>query len=135
LAELVFTEVLRLHLAQAADDELTGWLAALRDPVVGRALALMHAEPAKDWTVDDLARGAAASRTVLTDRFNELLGKPPMRYLGDWRLDLASGLLRRTALSVGQVSSRVGYAAEESFSRAFKKRFGHAPGQWRSMHP
>jgi AraC-like DNA-binding protein len=135
LPQLLFTEVLRLYLEQSADAELTGWLAALRDPVVGPALSLLHAEPAHDWTVAELATAVATSRTVLVERFQQLLGRPPIRYLTEWRLNLASGLLRTTALGVGEVSTRVGYRSEEAFSRAFKRALGKAPAHWRADQP
>jgi AraC-like DNA-binding protein len=131
LPELLFTEVLRIYL-EGEDAELTGWLAALRDPLVGQALALMHADPAHDWTVAELATRVASSRTVLVDRFRELLGQPPIRYLTGWRMDLASGLLRTTSLSVAQVAERVGYESEPAFSRAFKRTFGRSPAHWRT---
>jgi AraC-like DNA-binding protein len=132
LPELLFTEVLRLYLEKGADAELTGWLAALRDPLVGQALALMHADPAHDWTVPELANAVASSRTVLVDRFRELLGQPPIRYLTGWRMDLASGLLRATNLGVAEIAERVGYDSEAAFSRAFKRAFGQAPAHWRA---
>ena len=130
LPELLFTEVLRIYL-EGTDAQLTGWLAALRDPLVGQALALMHARPAHDWTVAELAAGVASSRTVLVDRFHELLGQPPIRYLTGWRMDLASGLLRTTNLGVAEIAERVGYESEAAFSRAFKRVFGRAPAHWR----
>lgn len=131
LPELLFTEVLRLYL-EAGDARLTGWLAALRDPVVGPALALLHADPARDWTVAQLATSVMTSRTVLVDRFGSLLARPPIRYLAEWRLNLASGLLRTTALGVGEIGARVGYNSEEAFSRAFKRAFGKSPSRWRA---
>ncbi len=131
LPELLFTEVLRLYL-ESGDAKVSGWLAALRDPVVGRALALLHADPARTWTVPDLARGVAASRTVLVERFRDLLGRPPIRYLTEWRLSLASGLLRTTQLGVAEIASQVGYESVEAFSRAFKRELGRAPAHWRS---
>lgn len=135
LPELLFTEVLRIYLTGTADPELTGWLAALRDPVVGRAVALMHADPARDWTVADLATAAMTSRTVLVDRFRDLLGRPPIRYLTEWRLNLASGLLRTTDLGVAEVATKVGYESEAAFSRAFKRALGSAPAHWRNATP
>jgi AraC-like DNA-binding protein len=131
LPELLFTEVLRLYL-ETHDPELTGWLAALRDPIAGPALRLLHADPAHDWNVAELAASVAASRTVLVDRFRELLGRPPIRYLTEWRLHLAAGLLRTTRLGVGEIGARVGYRSEESFSRAFKRELGQAPAHWRA---
>jgi AraC-like DNA-binding protein len=132
LPELLFTEVLRLYLHENHDAELTGWLAALRDPVVGRALALMHGDPAHDWTVAELSRATLASKTVLVERFQDLLARPPIRYLTEWRLNLASGLLRTTGLGVGEVAGRVGYDSEAAFSRAFKRALGQAPAHWRA---
>jgi transcriptional regulator GlxA family with amidase domain len=131
LPELLFTEILRLYL-ESRSPELTGWLAALQDPVVGRALTLLHAHPERDWTVAALATAVAASKTVLVDRFGQLLGRPPIRYLTEWRLNLASGLLRTTRLSVAEIGARVGYRSEEAFSRAFKRELGQAPAHWRA---
>lgn len=133
LPELLFTEVLRLYLATSTDADLTGWLAALRDPVVGQAVALMHADPAHGWTVGELARATTTSRTVLVERFQQLLGQPPIRYLTQWRLNLASGLLRTSGLGVAEVGARVGYTSEEAFSRAFKRALGTPPTRWRAQ--
>jgi AraC-like DNA-binding protein len=132
LPELLFSEVLRLYLEQGRDAQLTGWLAALRDPIVGPALALLHADPAHDWSIAELARAVPTSRTVLLERFGDLLGQPPIRYLTTWRLSLASGLLLTTSLSVGEIAAKVGYGSEEAFSRAFKRELGAAPAHWRS---
>ena len=132
LPELLFTEVLGIYLKESGDLELTGWLAALRDPVVGPALSMLHARPAHDWTVAELAHTVATSKTVLIDRFNLLLGRPPIRYLTEWRLSLASGLLRTTASGIAEIAGRVGYTSEEAFSRAFKRALGQSPAYWRS---
>ena len=132
LAELLFTEVLRIYLDESGDAELTGWLAALRDPVVGQALSLLHANPAHDWTVGELAMSVAVSKTVLVERFRQTLGRPPIRYLTEWRLNLASGLLRTTGYGVAEIGAKVGYSSEEAFSRAFKRSLGQAPAHWRA---
>jgi AraC-like DNA-binding protein len=132
LAESLFIEVLRLYLQEPRNHRLTGWLAALGDPTVGQALALLHADPAHDWTVAELAHAVAASRTALVDGFVRLLGRPPIRYLTEWRLNLASGLLRTTESRVGEVAAAVGYSSEEAFSRAFKRAFGKSPVHWRA---
>ena len=134
LAESLFAEVLRIYLHERHETGLTGWLAALRDPVVGQALALLHADPARDWTVAELAHAVAVSRTVLVDGFVRLVGQPPIRYLTHWRLNLASGLLRTTDAGVVEIAARVGYTSEEAFSRAFKRAFGQAPAHWRAAH-
>ncbi|HWE25546.1 MAG TPA: AraC family transcriptional regulator [Myxococcales bacterium] len=130
LPELLLLESLRQHLA-AVPASRTGWLAALRDPVVGRALQLLHASPAENWTVPRLARSVAVSRTVLGDRFAAVLGRPPMRYLAQWRLQLATHLLRTTAETLPQIAGRVGYGSEAAFSRAFKRGVGEPPAAWR----
>jgi AraC-like DNA-binding protein len=133
LPELLLVEVLREHLRTApAVDE--GWVAALHDPVLRPALAELHRDPARRWSVDDLARAAATSRTRLDARFREVLGRSPIRYLTEWRLHLAQELLATTDLSVAAVARRVGYDAEEAFSRAFRRTYGEPPGAWRSGH-
>jgi AraC-like DNA-binding protein len=134
LPELLFTEVLRIFLSDSAHRDLTGWLAALRDPVVGPALALFHTRPAHDWTVAELSRAVATSKTVLIDRFNLLVGRPPIRYLTEWRLNLASGLLRTTESGITEIATRVGYTSEEAFSRAFKRWLGKSPAHWRESN-
>ena len=129
----MFVEVVRRHLA-ALPPEQTGWLAGLRDPVVGRALALLHERPAHPWTLEDLARGAAVSRTVLAERFTHLVGDPPIQYLTRWRMQLAARLLAEDASKVAAVAAQVGYDSEAAFSRAFKKAAGVPPAAWRRQH-
>jgi AraC-like DNA-binding protein len=130
LPELLFVEMLRIYLEDSST-ELKGWLAALRDPIVGAALAELHRDPARDWTVAELAGTVATSRSVLDERFRQLLGMPPIRYLTEWRFQLARTLLSTTDLSVAEVGARVGYSAEEAFSRAFKREVGQPPARWR----
>jgi AraC-like DNA-binding protein len=130
IPEALLVEVLRLHLASApASDH--GWLAALRDPVLAPALGELHAAPADKWTVATLAARVAVSRSVLDERFRTVLGRSPIRYLTEWRMHVATELLEHTELGVAQVARRVGYDSEEAFSRAFKRRYGHAPSVWR----
>jgi AraC-like DNA-binding protein len=131
LPELVLIEVLRLHLstAPAAD---RGWLAALHDPVLAPALALLHGEPDRRWTVAELAAGAAVSRSLLDERFRQVLGRSPIRYLTEWRMHLAEDLLATTDTSVFTIARRVGYDSEEAFSRAFKRARGLSPSHWRA---
>jgi len=129
MSELMFVEAVRRYLETLSPAQ-TGWLAGLRDPVVGQALAALHGEPAADWTVESLARAVAVSRSVLADRFAELIGQPPMHYLALWRMQLASRLLLEGE-PVAQVASQVGYESEAAFSRAFKKLVGDAPASWR----
>ena len=131
LPEMLLVECIRQYVAELPL-ERTGWLAALRDPVVGRALALLHGAPGDDWTVARLARGVAASRTVLGERFAALLRQPPMRYLAQFRLQLATHLLRTTAETLPEIAARVGYESDAAFSRAFKRGVGVPPASWRS---
>lgn len=131
LPAIVLAEVLRLHVEStpAAD---RGWLAALRDPVLAPALAELHRAPERKWTVNDLAASANCSRSLLDERFRQMLGRSPIRYLTDWRLHVAKQLLATTDLSVFAIARRVGYDAEEAFSRAFKRAYGLAPAHWRA---
>jgi AraC-like DNA-binding protein len=131
LPALLLGEVLRLHLASAPAMD-RGWLAALRDPVLAPALAALHAEPARKWTVADLAGRAAVSRSLLDGRFRAMLGRSPIRYLADWRMHIAEELLTTTELSVFAVAHRIGYESEEAFSRAFKRARGEPPSSWRT---
>jgi AraC-like DNA-binding protein len=133
IGELLFVEVVRRHLGSLAGDE-RGWLAGLRDPVVGPALARLHDKPAHAWTLDELAREAGASRTVLTERFSEVVGQPPMHYLAAWRMQLAAGLLTESGAKVSAVAWQVGYQSEAAFSRAFKSTTGMAPAAWRNRN-
>ena len=109
-----------------------GWLAALRDPVLAPALALVHGAPERKWTVGDLAAGAAVSRSLLDERFRAILGRSPIRYLTEWRMHLAEDLLATSDLGVLAVARRVGYDSEEAFSRAFKRAAGLPPSHWRA---
>ena len=132
LSELLFVEVIRWHMDQLANSSNTGWLAGLRDPLIGRALTLLHAQPAHAWTLEELASQAGASRSALADRFNHLVGCPPIQYLTQWRMQLAAKRLTDRSVKISVVASEVGYESEAAFSRAFKKLVGQSPGQWRS---
>jgi AraC family transcriptional regulator, alkane utilization regulator len=130
LTELMFVEVLRTFM-ESLPAEQTGWFAGLRDPFVGRALQRLHAEPQRDWTVDELGRAVGLSRSALVDRFNALVGAPPMTYLGHWRIQLATQLLRDSHASVATIAAEVGYASETAFNRAFRRVVGMPPAAWR----
>ena len=130
LTELMFVEVLRQYMQKLSSDQ-KGFLAGLKDPPVSRALTMMHTEPARNWTVDDLAHGAGVSRSGLADRFTELIGESPIHYLASWRMHLAKQLLSEGALSAGEVALRVGYESEYAFNRAFKRHVGEPPATWR----
>lgn len=130
LAELVFVDALRRYVEDLPPGG-KGWLAGVRDIHVGRALALMHDEPGKAWTVDELAREVALSRSALAERFAALVGEPPMRYLMRWRLALAARTLRSGREAISRVAERSGYESEAAFTRAFRKEFGVPPAAWR----
>ena len=130
LSELMFVEAIRRYVESLPQAD-TGWLAGLRDPMIGQALAALHGAPADAWTVDRLAREVGVSRSVLAERFTGMLGHPPMHYLAMWRMQLASRLLA-DGRQVADVAEAVGYDSEAAFSRAFKKLVGAAPGTWRS---
>ncbi|MEV1131236.1 AraC family transcriptional regulator [Agromyces sp. NPDC049794] len=126
LADVLVIQMLRRWLRSA--DEATGWLAALRDPQVGRAISRMHAHPDDEWTLVKLARVANMSRSAFAERFTALVGEAPMRYLAGWRLEQARSQLTRTDDPIAAISARVGYASEAAFSRAFKRHHGMTPG-------
>jgi AraC-like DNA-binding protein len=130
LSELMFVEVVRRHLEGLPASDM-GWLAGLRDEFVGRALALLHQRPAHPWTLEELARRSALSRSSLAERFTRLVGQPPMQYLARWRMQLAAGLLARESATVARAAAEVGYESEAAFSRAFKKLVGVPPAAWR----
>jgi AraC-like DNA-binding protein len=130
MSEMLFVEVLRRY-ADSLPPEHTGWLAGLRDPGVGRALALLHEKPAQAWTLETLGDEAGLSRSSLHERFVHFTGQPPMQYLTQWRMQLAAGLLRDTTAKVVHVALKVGYESEAAFSRAFRRVVGVAPGAWR----
>jgi AraC-like DNA-binding protein len=130
VSELMFIEVVRRHLESLPAQE-AGWLAGLRDPCVGKALSLIHAAPALNWTIEKLAKDVGLSRSVLAQRFAHLVGMPPMQYLAKWRMQIASGLLSDGSANVATVAAEIGYASEAAFSRAFKKIVGKSPSAWR----
>ena len=130
MSEMLFVEALRRHL-ETLPPEQTGWLGGLRDPAVGRALALIHEKPSEPWTLERLSEAAATSRSTLHERFVHFLGQPPAQYLTQWRMQLAAGMLRDTSAKVVRVALEVGYESEASFSRAFKRVVGRSPGAWR----
>jgi len=130
LSEFMFVQALRVYVENLPPGG-AGWLAGVRDAHVGRALALIHAEPGRAWTVAELAREAAMSRSALAERFTELVGEPPIQYLMRWRLALAAQALRSGGEAIVRVAERSGYESEAAFSRAFKREFGMPPATWR----
>ena len=130
LAEFLFVEAMRRYLEELPP-EGHGWLAGVRDTHVGRALALLHADPAREWSVEQLAREVALSRSALSERFSALVGESPMHYLTRWRLALAAQALRSGGEAIARVAERSGYESEAAFTRAFKREFGVPPAAWR----
>ena len=130
LAEVLFIEVLRIHMNGQTEGR-TGWLAAVNDRIVGAALRALHAEPARPWTLEELARVAGTSRSVLAERFPQLVGQAPMQYLAQWRMLLASNLLARSNAPLARIAEEVGYQTDTAFSRAFRREYGMPPATWR----
>jgi AraC-like DNA-binding protein len=132
LSEVLFVETLRIYIAHLPADQ-AGWLAGARDPEVGKALALMHRNPAHPWTIASLAKEAGASRSVLAERFRRYLNTTPMAYLTRWRLQLGAQMLASSNHSVAQIAPEVGYESEAAFNRAFKREFTIPPARFRSQ--
>ena len=130
LAEVLFIEVLRLYMNEQGGNRV-GWLAGLGDRVVGPALNALHARPAQAWTLEDLACEANTSRSVLVERFQQLVGSSPIQYLTQWRMLLAANLLCRSNASLAHIAEDVGYQSDTAFSRAFYREYGAPPATWR----
>jgi AraC-like DNA-binding protein len=132
LLDLLLVAVLRTWFSRQGTD-VPPWYSAYGDPVVGRALRMIHNDPSHPWTVGDLAAGAGASRAALARRFNELVGEPPMSFLTGWRMALAADLLVDSDATVGAVAQQVGYASPFTFSAAFKRAYGVSPKAYRTQ--
>jgi AraC-like DNA-binding protein len=130
LAELLFMEAVRRYLATQAP-ALSTWTAGMRDPIVGRALGLLHSQIARRWTTEDLAREVAMSRSAFAERFTRVIGEPPMRYLARQRFEQATARLRDSADPIARIAFEVGYESEAAFNRAFRREYGIPPASWR----
>ena len=130
LADVLVVQALRSWIDSAPEAD-QGWLAALRDDQVGRAIAALHREPGEDWTVSSLANEVGMSRSGFSARFTDLVGESAMRYLTDWRMQLAHTQLRETSEPLAAIAAGLGYQSEAAFSRAFKRLFGVPPGSVR----
>ncbi|WP_312164058.1 AraC family transcriptional regulator [Phenylobacterium sp.] len=130
LADVVITRLIRAWVRDGGR-EAEGWMAAIHDPKIGRALAAIHQDPANDWSIEALARTAGLSRSMFAERFTRVLGLSPARYVARWRMYLASALLVEQGLSIAEVSGRLGYESGPAFSRAFKRHLGVSPGAMR----
>jgi AraC-like DNA-binding protein len=133
ISEMMFVQTLRRYL-DGLGEYANGWLAGLRDRHVGRALALLHEKPAQSWSVDELGRQVGLSRSALHERFVQLIGQPPMQYLTQWRMQLASNMLRQGNGNVASIALEVGYDSESAFARAFKRSVGMPPAAWRRQY-
>ena len=133
LAEALLAEVLPLCMPQLGDDA-QGWLTGAGDRIVGQALAALQRNPDRDWTLDALAREANTSRSVLSERFQQRMGTPPMQYLAQLRLALAASLLTTSEVPLIRIAEDVGYQTDTAFSRAFRRQYGVPPAAWRRQH-
>lgn len=130
MSEMMFVDAVRRY-ADQLPEQSTGWLAGLRDRHVGRALALLHEDPARAWSVDELGRTVGLSRSALHERFVQLIGVAPMHYLTQWRMQAAARMLIETHATVASIALDVGYDSEAAFARAFKRSVGRPPATWR----
>jgi AraC-like DNA-binding protein len=130
LLDLLLIATLRAWFAR---EDAPGWYRAYGDPIVGRALRMLHHDPARSWTVAELADAAGVSRAALARRFNDLVGEPPMAFLTGWRIALAADLLREPGATVGSVAEQVGYGSPFALSTAFKRVRGISPQQHRRL--
>jgi transcriptional regulator GlxA family with amidase domain len=132
LADIVLTHIVRTWV-ESGEAQITGWLAAVKDPQIGRALARIHREPGAAWSLNSLAQAAHMSRSQFSRRFRELLNVSPARYLTQWRMRLAATWIRNNYMTVAEVAARLGYESEASFSRAFKRSMGIPPSFARTL--
>lgn len=129
LLEVLCAEAIRAHIEATPR---AGWLRAIKDPVVGRAMAAIHACPGADWSVRRLAQGVTMSPSRFAARFAATLGESPMAYIAKWRMNVARRLLAGTQQGIAQIAANVGYANLAAFNRAFKKHVGVPPAAWRA---
>lgn len=131
LADVVSAAIVRGWVECGCGDA-TGWVNALRDPKLGRVIAALHRDPGRDWTVAELAAEMGSSRSVFAERFLEMTGMSPVRYLTELRMHLAAQWIGREKLPIESVAHRLGYGSQAAFSRAFKRVIGYAPGAART---
>ena len=133
MSEALFVDTLRRYLASLPEQEV-GWLAAARDPIIGKSLMLLHSRAPHPWTIAELAKEVGLSRSSLVQRFTRYLSEPPMAYLIRWRLQLAARALASTSRGIAEIAEEVGYESEAAFNRAFKREFGSPPARYRKEH-
>ncbi|NJD34468.1 MAG: AraC family transcriptional regulator [Betaproteobacteria bacterium] len=131
VSEMVFVDAARRHLESLPEEGGSGWLAALRDRQIGRAIARLHERPTHPWTVDELGHEIGLSRSALHERFMALVGMPPMQYLASWRMQLGANRLASGDQTVATIAQEGGYDSEAAVSRAFKRMTGQPPAAWR----
>jgi transcriptional regulator GlxA family with amidase domain len=131
LADILFIQCVRAHIAASSESCKTGWLRAIFDPKIGAALKAMHERVENQWTVESLAAAAGMSRSAFALRFKELLGETPLEYLTNWRMYKATGLLQEDDKKLFEVAKSVGYDSDAAFSKAFKRVLGVAPREYR----
>jgi transcriptional regulator GlxA family with amidase domain len=130
LADILVIHAIRSWIEQRPEQQ-AGWLSALRDPCISRALGLIHQTPQKNWTVDSLAKAVGMSRSAFSERFSRLVGEPAMHYVSKYRMHLAVDYLKQGDRGLEEIAFRLGYQSVEGFSRAFKRSRGLAPGSVR----
>ncbi|MBS2007765.1 MAG: AraC family transcriptional regulator [Cyanobacteria bacterium SZAS TMP-1] len=134
LTDLLFVQTIRAHISQVKDcPRSTGWLKAIADPQIGRALTLIHENPAAPWTVSSLAEAVSMSRSSFASKFTALMNTSPLDYVTSWRMQKAQELLRQGMDNLAEIASRTGYQSEPAFRKAFKRETGVAPGSFRKM--
>ena len=133
LIDLLFVAAIRRWAEAQPADGPPSWLTALRDPLMGRVLAILHDRPGEQWTLASLADEVHLSRATLARRFTNAVGEPPLSYLGRWRMHLAAERLKHSTETVEEVARQVGYTSEYAFSRAFSRHRGQPPGRYRRL--
>jgi len=131
LADILFMKAVRAYLDENIDTAGSGWLAAMRDQQIGRALVLLHDKPHQPWTVTGLADRVALSRSAFAARFTQLVGEPPLRYLMRLRLNAATARLRSGNDKLSVIAAAAGYESAPAFAKAFKRHLGVTPGEYR----
>ncbi len=127
LTDILVIQAIRSWMAEDPAAQ-TGWLGALQDKQIGRAISHIHRDPGRDWTVASLAAKVAMSRAAFAARFTQLVGEAVMHYVTRWRMHIATTLLEQADSSISEVATRLGYRSEAAFSRAFKRYVGVSPG-------
>jgi AraC-like DNA-binding protein len=131
LAEVLFIQAIRAHIASGGESCRPGWLRAIFDGQIGAALKSIHEDVGRSWTVESLAESAGMSRSAFAARFKELLGQAPLEYLTEWRMQKAVELLRHADKKLFEIARSVGYESDAAFSKAFKRVIGSTPGEYR----